>query len=151
MRTIAEGKQAPDFELPDQDGHLVRLSTVLQDGPVVLFFYPVALSGGCTTEACHFRDLATEFKEAGAQRYGISTDPVAKQKEFADTNGFDYPLLSDESGDVARSLGVKRKYITPVKRATFVIDRDRTIRKVITSEMNMTGHADQALQALKGL
>ena len=82
MKTIAEGEQVPDFELPDQNGHPVRLSTVLQDGPVVLFFYPVALSGGCTTEACHFRDLATEFKEAGAQRYGISTDSVAKQKEF---------------------------------------------------------------------
>jgi peroxiredoxin Q/BCP len=147
MKTIAEGELAPDFELPDQDGHPVRLSTVLRDGPVVLFFYPVALSGGCTIEACHFRDLATEFKEAGAQRYGISTDPVAKQKEFAETNGFDYPLLSD----VARSLGVRRKYVTPVKRATFVIDRDRTIRKVITSEMSMTVHADRALEALRGL
>ena len=151
MKTVAEGTQAPHFELPDQDGNTVRLSTVLQDGPVVLFFYPVALSGGCTAEACHFRDLATEFEEAGAQRLGISTDPVAKQKQFAEANGFDYPLLSDESGDVARALGVKRRYITPVKRATFVIDRDRTVRKVITSEMNMTVHADQALQALKAL
>jgi peroxiredoxin Q/BCP len=151
MRTIAEGAQAPDFELPDQDGRPVRLSTALQDGPVVLFFYPVALSGGCTTEACHFRDLATEFKEAGAQRLGISTDPVAKQKEFAEVNAFDYPLLSDESGDVARSFGVKRKYITPVKRATFVIDTDRTIRSVVASEMNMGVHADRALEALKAL
>jgi peroxiredoxin Q/BCP len=140
MRTIAEGAQAPDFELPDQDGRPVRLSTALQDGPVVLFFYPIALSGGCTTEACHFRDLATEFKEAGAQRLGISTDPVAKQKEFAEVNAFDYPLLSDESGDVARSFGVKRRYITPVKRATFVIDTDRTIRSVVASEMNMGVH-----------
>ena len=151
MRTIAEGAQAPDFELPDQDGRPVRLSTALQDGPVVLFFYPVALSGGCTTEACHFRDLATEFKEAGAQRLGISTDPVAKQKKFAEVNAFDYPLLSDESGDVARSFGVKRKYITPVKRSTFVIDTDRTIRAVIASEMNMGVHADRALEALRAL
>ena len=151
MKTIAEGAQAPDFELPDQDGRPVRLSTALQDGPVVLFFYPIALSGGCTTEACHFRDLATEFKEAGAQRLGISTDPVAKQKEFAEVNAFDYPLLSDESGDVARSFGVKRKYITPVKRATFVIDTDRTIRSVVASEMNMGVHADRALEALKAL
>jgi len=151
MRTIAEGAQAPDFELPDQDGRPVRLSTALQDGPVVLFFYPVALSGGCTAQACHFRDLATEFKEAGAQRFGISTDPVAKQKEFAEVNAFDYPLLSDESGDVARSFGVKRKYITPVKRATFVIGTDRTIRAVIASEMNMGVHADRALEALRAL
>jgi peroxiredoxin Q/BCP len=151
MKTIAEGTQAPDFDLPDENGRSVKLSERLEDGPVVLFFYPVALSGGCTTEACSFRDLGGEFEKAGAQRLGISTDTVAKQKEFSQVNSFDYPLLSDESGDVARSFGVKRKYITPVKRATFVIDRDRTIRKVITSEMNMTVHADQALAALQTL
>ena len=151
MKTLAEGMQAPDFELPDENGRPVRLSEALADGPVVLFFYPVALSGGCTKQACHFRDLATEFKELGAQRFGISTDPVAKQKEFSEHNGFDYPLLSDESGAVATSLGVKRKYVTPVKRATFVIDTDRTIRKVIASEMNMSVHADQALAALRAL
>jgi len=151
VKTIAEGTQAPDFELPDENGNPVRLSEALADGPVVLFFYPVALSGGCTKEACHFRDLATEFKEAGAQRFGISTDPVAAQKKFAESNGFDYPLLSDADGEVATALGVKRKYITPVKRATFVIDTDRTVRKVITSEMNMSVHADQALAALRAL
>ena len=149
MKTIAEGEQVPDFELPDQDGHPVRLSTVLRDGPVVLFFYPVALSGGCTTEACHFRDLATEFKEAGAQRLGISTDPVARQKQFADLHGFDYPLLSDESGEVAVAYGVRRRLITPVKRATFVIGPDRTIRRVVASELSMDVHADQALAALR--
>ena len=149
MRTLDEGSTAPDFELPDQDGNLVRLSDRLQDGPVVLFFYPAAMTGGCTKEACHFRDLASEFASAGAQRLGISVDPVGKQKQFADKHGFDYPLLSDESGDVARSFGVKRRMISPVKRATFVIDRDRTIRKIITSEMNMDVHADEALAALR--
>ena len=151
MKTLQEGTQAPDFELPDQDGTPVRLSERLADGPVVLFFYPAAMTGGCTKEACHFRDLATEFKDAGAQRLGISVDPVAKQKQFADLNGFDYPLLSDASGDVATSFGVRRKYVTPVKRATFVIDRDRTVRKVITSELSMDVHADQALSALRAL
>ncbi len=151
MRTIAEGTQAPDFELPDENGHPVKLSERLVDGPVVLFFYPVAMSGGCSKEACHFRDLATEFKEAGAQRLGISTDPVSKQKQFSEANGFDYPLLSDESGEVATAFGVRRKYITPVKRATFVIDTDRTVRKVIASEMSMDVHADRALAALRHL
>ncbi len=151
MKTLQEGTQAPDFELPDQDGTPVRLSERLADGPVVLFFYPAAMTGGCTKEACHFRDLATEFKDAGAQRLGISVDPVEKQKEFADLHGFDYPLLSDASGDVATSFGVRRKYVTPVKRATFVIDRDRTVRKVITSELSMDVHADQALSALRAL
>ena len=117
----------------------------------MLFFYPAAMTPGCTKEACHFRDLATEFKELGAQRLGISTDPVARQQAFADQQVLDYPLLSDEDGEVATSYGVKRKMITPVKRATFVIDTDRTIRKVITSELNMSVHADEALAVLKGL
>src|ERR1051325_2783050 len=100
---IDVGDVAEDFELPDQDGTLRRLSTLLADGPVVLFFYPAAMPSGCTAEACHFRDLAAEFAAAGAQRVGISRDPVAKQKQFADLNGFDYPLLSDPENSAAEA------------------------------------------------
>ena len=152
MKTVAEGTLAPDFELPDQDGNPIRLSELLADGPVVLFFYPVALSGGCSREACHFRDLATEFKEAGAQRFGISTDPVAAQKKFAESNGFDYPLLSDPENTAAEAYGIKRKLpLGPlsVKRMTFVIDTDRTVLEVIHSERNMQEHADRALDAVR--
>ena len=149
MKTIAEGSTAPDFELPDQDGKPVRLSELLLDGPVVLFFYPAAMTPGCTKESCHFRDLAAEFAAVGAHRVGISTDPVERQRQFADAHRFDYPLLSDESGDVARAYGVKRRMITPVKRATFVIGTDRTVRKVLASELNMNVHADAALEALR--
>jgi peroxiredoxin Q/BCP len=149
VKTLADGAQAPDFELPDENGRPVRLSATLQDGPVVLFFYPIAMTGGCTKEACHFRDLAVEFKEVDAQRLGISTDPVARQREFSELHGFGYPLLSDESGEVAVAYGVRRRLITPVKRATFVIDTDRTVLKVISSELNMDVHADQALAVLR--
>jgi peroxiredoxin Q/BCP len=154
VKTISEGALAPDFALSDQNGKTVTLSERLAEGPVVLFFYPAAMTPGCTKEACHFRDLATEFKELGAQRLGISTDPVKRQQAFSDQQVLDYPLLSDEDGEVATSYGVKRRLVTPVKRATFVIDTDRTIRKVVASELNMSVHADQALTALavlKGL
>ncbi len=149
MRTLAAGAQAPDFELPDENGRPVRLSDLLADGPVVLFFYPAAMTPGCTKEGCHFRDLATEFKEVGAQRVGVSTDPVARQRRFADEHAFDFPLLSDESGEVATAYGVRRRLVTPVKRATFVIDTDRTVLKVVTSELNMSVHADTALAVLR--
>ncbi len=149
MKTIKKGSVAPDFELPDQDGNTIRLSEKLEDGPVVLFFYPGALTGGCTEEACRFRDLSAEFAAAGAQPLGISADAVATQKQFSEVNSFDYPLLSDEARTVATSYGVKRKYLTPVKRATFVIGRDRTVQKVISSEMKMEIHADEALAALR--
>jgi thioredoxin-dependent peroxiredoxin len=149
------GDQVPDFELPDQDGRPRRLSTLLADGPVVLFFYPAALTTGCTKEACHFRDLATEFTSAGVQRVGISRDPVAKQKEFADRHSFDYPLLSDADGTVADLFGVKRGALgarlgAPVKRWTFAIAKDSTVVAAVHSEINMDAHADQALAALTG-
>ncbi|CCH33437.1 peroxiredoxin [Actinosynnema sp. NPDC047251] len=144
------GDTAPDFTLADQDGAPRTLSGLLANGPVVLFFYPAAMTGGCTAESCHFRDLAAEFAEAGAQRVGISTDPVAKQKQFADLNDFDYPLLSDETGEVASQFGVKRRFgPLPVKRHTFVIDTDRTVLDVIKSEFSMTTHADKALTTLR--
>jgi thioredoxin-dependent peroxiredoxin len=153
VRSMRIGDEVPDFELPDQDGTPRQLSTLLADGPVVLFFYPAAMTTGCTKEACHFRDLASEFATAGVQRVGISRDAVAKQKEFADKHSFDYPLLSDEQGTVAEIFGVRRGKVgerlgLPVKRWTFAIGADRKVAAVIHSEVNMNTHADEALAAL---
>jgi peroxiredoxin Q/BCP len=149
---VDTGDIVADFELPDQDGRPRRLSALLTDGPVVLFFYPAAMTKGCTAESCHFRDLGAEFAGIGAQRVGISTDSVAKQKEFSELHGFDYPLLSDESGDVARTFGVKRRFgPLPVKRQTFVIGTDRQVAAVISSEFSMDKHADEALRVLATL
>ena len=152
MTQISTGDAVPEFELPDQTGTIRSLTNLLADGPVVLFFYPAAMTPGCTKEACHFRDLAAEFAAAGASRVGISTDPVAKQAKFADIQNFDYPLLSDAEGKVATQFGVKRGLLgklMPVKRTTFVIDTDRTVLGVISSEISMDTHADKALELLK--
>lgn len=150
MLTISAGTPAPDFELPDQDGRPVRLSALLADGPVVLYFYPAAMTTGCTKESCHFRDLAAEFAAAGVQRVGISADDVSTQKKFADKHTFGFPLLSDTDREVATAYGVKRRFVTPVKRATFVIGRDAMIVTVIASELRMDLHADEALAAARG-
>ena len=146
------GDQAPDFELPDQTGTKLRLSELLENGPVVLFFYPAAMTYGCTKESCHFRDLQAEFAAAGGQRIGISADEVDKQKRFDDKHGLGFPLLSDADRVVAEQFGVKRGAgITPVKRSTFVIDRDRTVKAIISSELKMNVHADKALETLREL
>jgi thioredoxin-dependent peroxiredoxin len=146
------GDLVPDFELPDQDGTPRRLSTLLQSGPVALFFYPAAMTTGCTKEACHFRDLSAEYAAAGVQRVGISRDTVAKQKEFSDKHTFDYPLLSDADGTVAEIFGVKRGgllgKLAATKRHTFAIGNDSRVVAAIASETNMDAHADQALAAL---
>jgi peroxiredoxin Q/BCP len=139
-----------DFTLLDQEGNHRTLSTMLLDGPVVLFFYPAALSPGCTKESCHFRDLKSEFDQLGAQPVGISMDSAERQAEFAQKNSFNYPLLADVDGDVARQFGVKRSLnLLKVKRASFVIGQDRRVRDIITSEVSMNAHADRALAALR--
>ncbi|GAA3857256.1 peroxiredoxin [Saccharothrix violaceirubra] len=147
---MRQGERAPDFVLPDQDGTPRDLAGLLAAGPVVLFFYPAALTGGCTAESCHFRDLGAEFAEVGAQRVGISPDAVDRQKQFAEVNGFDYPLLSDVDGTVAAAFGVRRRFgPLPVKRHTFVIGTDHTVLAVVKSEFSMTTHADKALEVLR--
>ncbi|CAM01199.1 peroxiredoxin Q/BCP [Saccharopolyspora erythraea NRRL 2338] len=144
------GDTAEDFVLPDQHGAERKLSELATDCPVVLFFYPAAMTPGCTAESCHFRDLSAEFAAVGAAPVGVSTDPVAKQRRFAEANSFGFPLLSDFDGQVARAFGVKRRFgPLPVKRHTFVIGTDRTVLEVIRSEFRMTAHADQALAFLR--
>jgi peroxiredoxin Q/BCP len=171
------GEKAPDFTLYDHTGRPRKLSALLSDGPVVLFFFPLASSPICTAQACHFRDLSSEFATVGAQRVGISTDTVDKQAHFAQQRSFDYPLLSDEDGVVCELFGVRRGRLAklrksvvgreaarggrhtrrrgllarllPVRRTTFVIDTDRTILKVVSNELRASVHADQALWFLQ--
>lgn len=147
---MRNGDLAPDFTLTDQNGVPHTLCEMLNNGPVVLFFYPAAMTAGCTKEACSFRDHSAEFAALGAQRVGISMDSVARQQEFSNNNGFDYPLLSDPEGKVAAQYGVKRAIgFLKVRRTTFVIGTDRRIRAAIHSEINMNAHVDQALAALR--
>ena len=171
------GEKAPDFTLHDHTGRPRTLSALLSEGPVVLFFYPLASSPICTAQACHFRDLSNEFAAVGAQRVGISTDTVDKQAHFAQQRSFDYPLLSDAGGAVSDQFGVRRGRLVnlgrsvaarpaagrgrhsrrrgllarllPVRRTTFVIDTDRTVLKVVSSELRASVHADQALWFLQ--
>ena len=127
------------------------MSELAASGPVVLFFYPAAMTPGCTIESCHFRDMKAEFEAVGAQRVGISADEVAKQKKFSDKHEFDYPLLSDPEGVVATQFGVRRRFtkLSPTKRATFVIGSDLRVLGVIQSEVRMNVHADRALDLVK--
>ncbi|KES03959.1 peroxiredoxin [Streptomyces toyocaensis] len=145
-----KGDTVEDFALPDETGTVRRLSELLTEGPVVLFFYPAALSPGCTAQACRFRDLAAEFAAVGARPVGISGDPVERQAEFTGRHTLGIPLLSDPDGTVRERFGVKRGIaLAPTKRATFVIGRDRTVLEVVRSELRMNTHADRALAALR--
>ncbi|MGM9331021.1 peroxiredoxin [Streptomyces murinus] len=147
---VEVGDKAEDFALPDESGTVKSLGELLADGPVVLFFYPAALTPGCTAEACHFRDLAAEFAALGARPVGISGDDVDKQREFAGRHTLGMPLLSDADGTVRERFGVRRGFtLAPTKRVTFVIAEDRTVLEIVRSELRMNTHADRALAALR--
>ncbi|MEU9287884.1 peroxiredoxin [Streptomyces sp. NPDC048275] len=149
-RGVDVGDKVEDFVLPDETGVERKLSDLLEAGPVVLFFYPAALTPGCTAEACHFRDLAAEFAAAGARPVGVSGDPVDRQQEFAGRHTLGFPLLSDTDGSVRERFGVKRGFsLAPTKRVTFVLAQDRTVLEVVRSEIRMSAHADRALAALR--
>jgi peroxiredoxin Q/BCP len=133
---LSPGDQAPDFELPDQDGRLVKLSD-FRGQPVVVYFYPKASTPGCTTQACGVRDHKADYEQAGAVVLGISPDPVAKIAKFVDKYDLGFPLLGDEDHAVAESYGVwveksmyGRKYMGN-ERTSFVIDSDGQISSVL--------------------
>ena len=133
---IEPGDEAPDFELPDQDGRLVRLSE-LRGNPVVVYFYPKADTPGCTTQACGVRDHRSDYQKAGAVVLGISPDSVAKVKKFHDKYDLDFSLLADEGHAVANSYGVwaeKSMYGKTYfgnERTTFIVDADGKIAEVL--------------------
>lgn len=144
-----EGDQVPDLTVTLDDGRRVPFSALHGDGPLVVFFYPKAFTGGCTAESCHFRDLAAEFAAVGAGRVGVSRDDVETQARFRAEHDLDYPLIADTDGRVARVFGAKRPGPLWSRRRTVVIGEDGTVLRVISSEMDMEVHADEALRVLR--
>jgi thioredoxin-dependent peroxiredoxin len=149
---IEEGQQAPDFELPDQDGNPVKLSD-LRGRPVVVYFYPKAATPGCTTQACGVRDHHADYRQANAVVLGISPDTVAKVKKFHDKEGLNFALLADEGHRVADTYGVwveKSMYGKTYfgnERTTFVIDSDGLITRVLR-KVKPAQHDELVLAAL---
>jgi len=149
---IEQGDKAPDFELPDQDGRVVKLSD-FRGQPVVVYFYPKAATPGCTTQACGVRDRQADYEQANAVVLGVSPDPVAKVKRFHDKEGLNFALLADEGHHVADIYGVwveKSMYGKTYfgnERTTFVIGPDGNVARVLR-KVKPAEHDEQALAAL---
>jgi peroxiredoxin Q/BCP len=152
---LGEGDLAPEFTLPDQNGEAVALSD-LRGQTVVLYFYPRADTPGCTTQACGVRDHAADYEGIDARVVGISPDPVAAVRKFADKYDLGFTLLADEDHAVADAYGTwgeKRMYgktYMGVQRATFIIDPEGRIAKVFPKVSPKT-HDDVVLEALASL
>jgi thioredoxin-dependent peroxiredoxin len=149
---IDQGTQAPDFELPDQDGNPIRLSD-FRGNPVVLYFYPKADTPGCTTQACGIRDHRDDYEAAGAVVLGVSPDSVKAVKQFADKQSLNFRLLADEDHSVCELYGVwaeKSRYgrtYWGALRSTFIVDEEGVVRHVIPKASPKT-HDDDVLALL---
>ncbi len=152
---IEEGREAPDFTLPADDGTEVKLSA-LRGNPVVLYFYPRDDTPGCTVEACSFRDRKEELARRGAQVLGISPDDVASHSRFRDKFQLNFPLLADKDHQVAEQYGAWREKVRfgkksmGIQRSTYLVDGEGIVRKV-WKNVKVEGHDEQVLEALGAL
>jgi peroxiredoxin Q/BCP len=150
---IEPGDKAPDFALADQDGREVTLSD-FRGEPVVVYFYPKADTPGCTTQACGVRDHQRDYSLANAKVVGVSPDPPAKLKRFADNHALNFPLLSDDGHATAEAYGVwvqKSMYGKTYfgnERTTFVIDPEGTVADVLR-KVKPAEHDELVLEALR--
>ncbi|GAB3457148.1 thioredoxin-dependent thiol peroxidase [Streptomonospora sediminis] len=153
---LRAGDPAPEFSLTAADGTDVSLGEVLAAGGkrVVLYFYPAAMTPGCTTEACDFRDNLREFESAGITVLGVSPDSPERLAEFSTQEQLTFPLLSDPGKEVLRAYGAfgeKKNYgrvVQGVIRSTFVIDPDGTVAKAFYN-VKATGHVDRVKRELQ--
>jgi peroxiredoxin Q/BCP len=144
MPRLAPGDTAPDFTLPDADGRDVSLAS-LRGRKVVVYFYPAAMTPGCTKQACDFRDNLASLTAAGYSVVGISPDKPEKLATFRDRDSVTFPLLSDPSRETLRAYGafgektMYGKTVTGVIRSTFVVDEEGKV-EVAQYNVKATGH-----------
>jgi thioredoxin-dependent peroxiredoxin len=146
--------ESVQFDLLNQDGEKVS-SEDLAGKRYVMFFYPRAMTPGCTTESCDFRDSYAEFAESGYQVIGVSPDPPDRNRKFKEKEGLNFDLLSDEDHQLAESLGaygeknLYGKLSQGLIRSTFVVDENGRVEKAYRN-VKATGHVARVKQDLLG-
>ncbi|QKW38673.1 thioredoxin-dependent thiol peroxidase [Actinomadura sp. NAK00032] len=144
---LQPGDVAPDFELPDADGAAVSLAS-LRGRRVILYFYPAAMTPGCTKESVDFEGSLAELEAGGVTVVGVSPDKPAKLAKFREKEGLTFPLLSDPDTEVLKAYGAygeKKLYgkvVVGVIRSTFVIDADGKVEKAYYN-VKATGHVER--------
>lgn len=152
---IMEKTKAPDFELKNEKGEIVKLSDYLGE-TVILYFYPKDDTPGCTTEACNFRDDYSQYERAGVKILGVSPDSTKSHEKFKTKHGLPFPLLSDEDHQVAEAYGVwglkkiMGKEYFGILRTTFLIDKKGMVARVFEG-VKPASHSEEVLQAIKAL
>ncbi len=149
---IQVGDRCPAFALNDQNGNRVSSEDIIGKKLVVLYFYPKDNSGGCTAEACSFRDAYEEFKDAGCEVIGVSSDSVESHKQFAAKNRLTFTLLSDEGAKLRKTFGVPRTFFGIIAgRVTYIIDKKGIVRHIHNSLSNPESHIEESLSMIRSL
>ncbi|MFU8822421.1 MAG: peroxiredoxin [Gammaproteobacteria bacterium] len=139
---LKAGDRAPNFTLPDQDGREVSLAQLLQDGPVVLYFYPADFTPGCTKEACTIRDMHDEIAAAGMRVVGVAPQDAASHARFRDKHGLPFTLLADPDKAVIKNYGVDGPLGIGVRRATFLVGADGLIKDAVLADILIGRHEE---------
>jgi peroxiredoxin Q/BCP len=152
MKKVEVASMLPEFRLPDQNGKMFDISSVVGKKNLVVYFYPKDDSPGCTKEACYFRDEYDVFDKAGAKIIGISGQSVESHKKFADKYKLNFTLLSDQGDKVRKLFGVPADMFGALPgRVTYVIDKSGKVVYIFDSQTQPTKHVDEALRIIKGL
>ncbi len=150
MNELKIGSTIPAFSLPDQNGILFDINSVLGKKNLVIYFYPKDDSPGCTAQACSFQDQFEVFKEADAVIIGISGQSVESHKEFALKHRLTFTLLSDEGNKIRKQFGVPTNLLGLLPgRVTYVADKTGKVIYIFNSQIQATKHVDEALRILK--
>jgi peroxiredoxin Q/BCP len=139
---LAIGSRAPEFTLPDQDDRSISLSTLLNRGPLILYFYPADFTPGCTREACMLRDMHTEILGVGLAVAGVSPQSPRRHTEFREKYKLPFTLLSDLEKFVIKMYDVNGPLGLGVRRGTYLIDQARMIRSAVLADFRISQHED---------
>jgi peroxiredoxin Q/BCP len=139
---LKPGSKAPEFVLANDQGGETSLSDLLQSGPLILYFYPADFTPGCTKEACSIRDIHNDIQAVGLQVAGISPQDEDSHQRFRDEHDLPFILLSDPDKVVVKMYDVDGPFGVGVRRATFLINQDRTIQDAVQADVRIGRHQE---------
>lgn len=139
---LSVGSKAPEFVLSNHEGVDTSLSDLLQDGPLIAYFYPADFTPGCTKEACSIRDIHSEIQGVGLNVVGISPQDEDSHRKFRDEHNLPFTLLSDPEKVAIKMYDVDGPFGVGVRRATFLISQDRKIKDAIMADVRVARHLE---------
>jgi thioredoxin-dependent peroxiredoxin len=145
---LSVGSKAPEFVLSNQDGTDTSLTDLLQDGPLIVYFYPADFTPGCTKEACSIRDIHNDIQSVGLTVAGISPQDVDSHRKFREQYELPFVLLSDPDKVAIKMFDVDGPFGVGVRRATFLINQDRTIKDAIMADVRVARHTEFIQKAI---